>query len=340
MSTQPTLDAQKLDNTEYLELCALVDKVLPPHKSFAPPAYYLKVVVILVASFALEGYMHYHASYPWYLTAALGFFYAMIGMNIQHDANHGSISRNPWVNRVLGWSQNWIGGSALDWVHQHVVQHHLFTNEVHHDPDIAGSDILRLNPLKPLHWPQALQHAYFFVLILFFGHIMVLASFWHLVEGVQFTRFPKTFEPLRMAEGGASLLFFARWFVLPLVLRPAWSTALGVLPLFAVGGYYLAFFFIISHNFDGVHMYDRTAVATGEASGGHAYGSFLRRQVATSCNVGGAWLAVLNGGLNYQIEHHLFPRVQHSHYATIAPVVREFCRAKGIPYKHFPTVGT
>ena len=62
------------------------------------------------------------------------------------------------------------------------------------------------------------------------------------------------------------------------------------------------------------------------------------RQVTSSSNVGGAWLCFINGGLNFQIEHHLFPRMQHSHYPKIAPFVRKFCEDKGIPYVHFPTV--
>ena len=97
-------------------------------------------------------------------------------------------------------------------------------------------------------------------------------------------------------------------------------------------GYYLAFFFIISHNFVGVHMFDSSN------SSRPANPSFLYKQVTSSSNVGGAWLCLLNGGLNYQIEHHLFPRIQHSHYPTIAPIVKAFCAKKGIPYVHFPTV--
>ena len=58
------------------------------------------------------------------------------GLNIQHDANHGAISRNPWVNRLLGLTENWIGGSQVNWIHQHVVQHHVHTNDVHLDPDM------------------------------------------------------------------------------------------------------------------------------------------------------------------------------------------------------------
>jgi fatty acid desaturase (delta-4 desaturase) len=66
--------------------------------------------------------------------------------------------------------------------------------------------------------------------------------------------------------------------------------------------------------------------------------SFLRKQVLSGSNVGGAWLCFLNGGLNYQIEHHLFPRIAHAHYPTIAPLVRQYCLSKGIPYVHFPTI--
>ena len=109
-------------DADYLELCAIVDKVLPRAKSFAPLHYYLKVFLILASAVSLEVYIHSMRSYHWYLCGVLGWLMALIGLNIQHDANHGAVSRQPLVNRVLGASQNWIGGSALDWIHQHVVQ--------------------------------------------------------------------------------------------------------------------------------------------------------------------------------------------------------------------------
>ena len=74
---------------------------------------------------------------------AIGFAAALVGLNIQHDANHGAISRNPWVNRVFGISQNWIGGSSISWIHQHVVQHHVHTNDIHLDPDVSARNIYR-----------------------------------------------------------------------------------------------------------------------------------------------------------------------------------------------------
>lgn len=108
-------------NTDFLELCERVDKVLPRMKSFAPWHYYIKASFIWGTSIALEVmmirciviescvciqllqlHMHYHQSYPWWETALLGFFYALIGLNIQHDANHGALSRRAWVNRFWG----------------------------------------------------------------------------------------------------------------------------------------------------------------------------------------------------------------------------------------------
>jgi fatty acid desaturase (delta-4 desaturase) len=215
----------------------------------------------------------------------------------------------------------------------------LHTNEVHSDPDIAGSDLLRLNPLAPLLPPQAAQHLYFFGLILLFGHIMVLSSLWHVLSGVQFTPYARLLAPHRRFDAAASLLFIFRWFALPLLRSPSVWTLLNVTPMFAVGGYYLAFFFVISHNFAGVQMFDEAAPAAPDSpERRRLLNSFLYRQVTSSANVGGRLLAVVNGGLNFQIEHHLFPRMSHVHYHRIAPVVRQFCRAKGIPYVHFPTV--
>jgi acyl-lipid (7-3)-desaturase (Delta-4 desaturase) len=316
---------------EYLELCKKIEQVLPRSQAFATPSYFLKVAVILSITFGLEAYMHLHGEYKWYLTGFLGFIYALVGLNIQHDANHGAISRYPWVNRVLGLSQNWIGGSAVDWIHQHVVQHHINPNDVENDPDIVGNDLLRFNPVTPLFKIQAMQHLYLFVLLAFFGFTYIADSLKHNLEGFHKTSFSKLLKTNRTFEEATIALFAFRWIVLPLVIRPSVYTLLNIAPLFLVGGYYLSFFFVISHNFEGVHLHAPEFTSKVEQS-------FMRKQVVTAANVGGAWLACLNGGLNYQIEHHLFPRISHVHYPTIAPIVREFCKSKGIPYVHFPTI--
>jgi len=317
-------------DADYLELAEQVEKVLPRHKSFAPPSYYVKIFVLLSSALALEAYMHWTASYKWQYAAVLGLLFALIGLNIQHDANHGAVSRSPRVNRLLGVSQNWIGGSAIDWIHQHVVQHHVNCNDVNHDPDIAGSDLLRLNPMKPLLFHHAGQHLYIFLMLAMFGVSITIESLRNAIKGHHHIKMSQLFSWHRLFETLMSILFFARWILLPLYQVPSWTTLANIFPMFVTAGYYLAFFFVISHNFVGVHMFDRDAAGSKN--------SFLHRQITSSSNVGGSWLCFLNGGLNYQIEHHLFPRIQHTHYPTIAPIVREFCLKKGLPYVHFGSV--
>jgi len=333
-----------IDDKEYLELCEIVEKVLPRHKSFAPLSYYLKITTLFSMAVALECYLHYTATYPIHLVSALGILFALVGMNIQHDANHGAISRTAWVNRFLGTSQNWIGGSALDWIQQHVVQHHITPNDCEKDPDIVGSDLLRLNPLKPLSKIHGLQHVYVFLLFLLFGAVYIAFAVVHIAEGFHMTAFSALLKKERQQEFIGFGLFFLRWLVVPIVRSGSVATLVSTLPLYMAGGYYLAFFFLISHNFDGVWL-EESGRGSSSSAGGSAEDEgktkplgFLRRQVATASNVGGAWLCFLNGGLNYQIEHHLFPRIQHTHYPKIAPVVRAFCESRGIPYVHFPTV--
>jgi acyl-lipid (7-3)-desaturase (Delta-4 desaturase) len=87
-----------LADADYLELCGIIENILPRHKSFAPWHYYVKAIALIVAAVGLEYYIHTNNLYKWYLTAPLGLLFALIGMNIQHDANHGAISRNPSVN--------------------------------------------------------------------------------------------------------------------------------------------------------------------------------------------------------------------------------------------------
>ena len=326
-----TLPARKqvgVDN-EYLELCEIVNVVLRGN-TFAPWTYWLKCVAILGTTFALELYVHTTGTYTAAMCGLIGLFYALIGLNVQHDANHGALSRSGWVNRIFGLTQNYIGASALDWIHQHVVQHHVNTNDVHEDPDIEGGDLLRLNPIKNMMEHQSMQHIYIFVLIGFFGFTTVVNAFLGLWHGVRYTPFSKLVNSYRFAELLSPAFFAFRWILLPAMSTNPGAALLATVPLYMVAGYYLAFFFILSHNYEGVHMYDKSQKPEGA--------SFLRNQVLSSSNVGFSLLCFVNGGLNYQIEHHLFPRVNHTHYPRIAPIVKAYCDKKGIRYTHFPTV--
>lgn len=193
-----------------------------------------------------------------------------------------------------------------------------------------------MNPTHPLLKFQPFQYFYFFIIIAFYGLVKVYLSMEDVLSWKHYTPMSSLLKSYQSYEVIGSALFIVRWIIMPMYYAPdgRWAFALlNVLPMLMVAGYYLSFFFTISHNFRGVHMHEDTRRETNNQK------SFLYNQVVSSSNVGGAWLGCLNGGLNYQIEHHLFPRINHTHYPTIAPHVKAFCDEKKIPYVHFPTIG-
>jgi fatty acid desaturase (delta-4 desaturase) len=180
------------------------------------------------------------------------------------------------VNRLLGLGQNWIGGSAVDWIHQHVVQHHVNCNDVDNDPDIVGNPILRFNPRAPIAQWHGFQYCYLFALLSLFGLTYITDSLKHVTEAFHYTKYSKLLEKNRLFEQCTILFMMFRWTVLPLLLKSADQSLLSlyanILPLYIVGGYYLSFFFVISHNFEGVEMHDNNYAKKIEQS-------FLRKQV-------------------------------------------------------------
>nr|ADG36330.1 delta-4 fatty acid desaturase [Diacronema viridis] len=318
----------------YLRLCAEVNGLLPKGSGgFAPASYWLKAAALIVAALTLEGYMLLRGK-TLFLSVLLGLVFAWIGLNIQHDANHGALSRYPAVNYCLGYMQDWIGGNMVLWLQEHVVMHHLHTNDVDHDPDQKAHGALRLKPTDSwLPW-HSLQQVYilpgeamYAFKLLSLDALELLAWRW---EGEPISQLA---APLYAPAVVCKLAFWARFVALPLWLQPSLHTAACICATVCTGSFYLAFFFFISHNFDGV-------ASVGPQGSLSRSATFTQRQVETSSNVGGKWLAHLNGGLNYQIEHHLFPRLHHSYYATIAPLVRQRIEAMGYKYSHFPTIGS
>jgi fatty acid desaturase (delta-4 desaturase) len=197
---------------------------------------------------------------------------------------------------------------------------------------------MRLNPTKPILAIHSLQYLYVFLLLALFGFSVTTTSMLNILNKKNYTSMSKLLSSFFAFETFTSTFFFIRLVAVPLLLKPSLSTMMNIAPLFIVAGYYLSFFFLISHNFEGVRVVNKNDVLEKDKPDNGVSDTFLYNQVATSSNVGGSWLCFLNGGLNYQIEHHLFPRIQHSHYPLIAPIVREFCANKGIPYRHFPSI--
>eukprot|EP01083_Nonionella_stella_P121217 364131_1 len=163
------LQAQRSDKRyeDFFELAAIVENVLP-NKGFAPRSYYMKIFGLMSLALATECWMLYFGK-SYVLSVLLGLCFAWIGLQIQHDANHGAISANANVNHLLGLMQCYIGGDNLKWIEQHVVQHHIFCNHYDKDPDSQGAEILRLHDHDIRRMFHICQCIYVWIVLSFYG---------------------------------------------------------------------------------------------------------------------------------------------------------------------------
>lgn len=294
---------------------------------------------VLLAATAIMYFLVVVRGY-WMLTPLLGILFAINGLAIQHDASHGAFSCNRALNTAAGFVDDLIGGSGLMWRHQHVLAHHSYPNDADWDPDTFNNyPFLRLNPALPRRWWHAAQHVYILVLYTLIGIDYSVNDCVNYVKG-KYAHI--TLHQLRPLDHAlfivGKVLHFAIVLFIPLALWP-WKYAVCAvyLPLELCGGFFLAALFAVSHNTEkcGYNFpKDESIVGAGVR-----VPCWAEMQVRTSCNWSchsRAWLLV-SGGLNFQIEHHLFPGVAHKHYPAIHPIVKAACVKRGIPYAAYPT---
>lgn len=275
---------------------------------------------------------------PWGLLAGvltMGFGVAGIGLSIMHDANHGSYSKKAWVNDLLGFSLNIVGANAFNWKVQHNVLHHTYTNVHEVDEDISPRGVLRMAPTevwKPIH---RYQHLYAWFLYGLLTIVWILAKDYGRLsrysrEGLvakQKTTVAKEWTILVLSK----LFFIFYLFVLPTLLVPEiswWMPIVGFLIMHYIAGFLLAIIFQPAHVIDGTEF-------PLPDSNGNLENSWAIHQLHTTTNFGRkhrafSWFV---GGLNYQVEHHLFPNICHIHYRAIAPIVEATAKEFGLPYK-------
>jgi linoleoyl-CoA desaturase len=303
------------------------------------PRMYAKSVLILAVAFGSYTLLMF-GSVAWWqgviLAISLALGMAGIGFSVQHDANHGGYSRKKWINRLMGVSLDMIGGSSVIWYWKHNIVHHTYTNVSGVDVDIEIEPLLRLAPDQPRRFYHRYQHFYVWVL---YALMPLNWHFWadyrDLMNGhISGLPFPK---PTRRELAGTFLgkAFFYGWaLVLPLFLHPAW----------AVLGFYLivssVLGIVLTTTFQLAHCLNETEVVEIGPGAGPLTVGWAEHQVRTTANFapGDRFLTWYLGGLNYQIEHHLFPKVCHVHYPALSPIVAATCREFGIPYQSHPTV--
>ena len=255
-----------------------------------------------------------------------------VGMSIMHDANHGAYSENKTINKILGHTLNLAGGSVQNWKLQHNILHHTYTNVAHLDEDINDKLVLRFNPHTKVKAVQKLQFVYAFF---FYG---ITTIYWALLKDfIQHKRYVRS----GLNSSGKNennlllfkmvvdkLIYFAVLFGLPLMAGISFLYVLaGFLVMHFAAGIILTVVFQLAHTVEG------TSHPLPDESG-NIDNAWAIHQLHTTVNFshGNPFLTWYLGGLNYQIEHHLFPRICHIHYPAIAPIVKRTAKEFGIPY--------
>jgi len=267
---------------------------------------------------------------------ALLFGVLLTGFCVQHDANHGAYFRRRNLNHLVGWSADAVlGFSSYAWRVKHNVAHHTYTNIDGHDADITQMPYARLSPTQePRNWYRY-QHVYIWPLYLFMGlrwqTVGDIAAFARGRIGESVLRFPRGLNLAGVVLGKA---IFVTWaFLIPSLVYPWWAVLATYVVLAMVTG------LVMATTFQLAHCVEEASFASADALS-HRSTDWAVHEVQTTVNFcpQNSVLTWMLGGLNYQIEHHLFPRVPHTHYPELAPIVRRNCERHGIRYSTQPTL--
>jgi linoleoyl-CoA desaturase len=328
------------DNAFHVELRRRVDAQLRAtgRTERDCPEMYLKTAIVFAVFLVTYVLLVFVADAWWQavpLAVLLGLCVVAIGFNVMHDASHNAYSNRPWVNRLLALSLDLVGGSSYFWRWKHVVFHHAFVNVIGYDTDINLAGLGRLTPHHPRAWIHRWQHWYAWLL---YG-VMVLK--WQLFDdcrlvfngrmGSHVVSRPRGAQ-LAVFLGG-KLMFVLLAFVIPLTLHSFWVVA-GVYALTAfVTGVVLGVVFQLAHCVEAADF----PLARPPSRIDNAW---AMHQVETTVDFarGSRVVSWLLGGLNFQIEHHLFARICHVNYPAISGVVEATCAEYGVRYSQNTTL--
>jgi linoleoyl-CoA desaturase len=271
------------------------------------------------------------------LCATLGLCIASIGFNVMHDACHGSYSSKKWVNEVVGYSLNAMGGNAFIWKFKHNIVHHTYTNVDGVDDDIAKSPLMR--QCASQKWVPAHRFQHIYVVLIYaissFAWVCIMDFNKYFQQKVFTTPLQKMTTKDHIVFWVSKVLYAFFYMLLPAYLVGWGPWAIGFTVMHLAMGLMLALVFQLAHVVEHAEF---------EAAAGMEHklieNEWAIHQIKTTANFApNSWLVNWYvGGLNYQVEHHLFPRISHVHYPAISGIVQQTCKEFNLPYHSFPTM--
>lgn len=269
------------------------------------------------------------------LNVVIGIGMAGVGMNVMHDGNHGAYSSKNWVNKFMGGSIYILAGNVYNWQVQHNVLHHTYTNIIGHDEDLEAGRILRFSKTAKWYKHHKFQHIYS---IFLYG---LLTFNWAITtDFLQMKRYLKRKLSYGEFKSPAirwttllitKVIYFSVWLVIPMLMGISWwKVILGFIVMHYTAGLILSVVFQLAHVVESTE----NPVPNEE---GEIENTWAIHQLHTTANFAPKnWLVnYYTGGLNHQVEHHLFPNISHVHYNKIGEIVKQTALEFNLPYYEF-----
>jgi len=293
--------------------------------------------IVMLSTYLLPFFLIIIFHPPFWLALVLwlimGLGLAGVGMSVMHDGNHGAYSSNKYINYIMGHALNLLGASTFSWKLQHNVLHHTYTNVTHLDDDVSDKFMFRFSPhlnVRVFHHLQRIYALAFYGLLTF--HWVIFKDF---VQFIKYTR-----------NGVNTNTSSQNWVTLSniILLKLVYFSAILIAPVLLFGfqfyqvlsGFLLMHFgagIILTLAFQLAHSVEGTSYPMPNESG-IIENDWAIHQLNTTVNFSrdNKFLSWYLGGLNYQVEHHLFPKISHIHYPSISGIVKQTAEDFNIPY--------
>jgi len=273
------------------------------------------------------------------LAVVIGIGMAGVGMNVMHDSNHESFSSKKWVNKLMGSSIYILAGNVYNWKVQHNVLHHTFTNIKGYDEDIDAGRIIRFSKNAkwfPIHKFQKFYSIFLYGLLTI--NWAITTDFKqmrkYLKRKLSYGKFPNPATEWTILVI-TKIIYYSLWIMLPLLVLDIawWKILIGFFVMHYTAG------MILSVVFQLAHVVPNTNMPLPDKEGNLEH-TWAIHQLYTTSNFAPSnkFVSYYTGGLNHQVEHHIFPHISHVHYTEIATIVKETAIEFNLPYNEYKTM--
>jgi linoleoyl-CoA desaturase len=303
-------------------------------------ALYLKSVLLLCSAASLYislVFLHPDTFLAVLLCILLGSNLAGIGFNIMHEGGHQSFSKSKWMNRLSAYFLNILGGNALFWKMKHNINHHTYTNIEGMDGDIEVEPFMRLHLSQKKYWAHRFQHIYWVILygISYFSWVFIDDFTKYFSGKVTSGSVPMKWElKEHFIFWGTKLAYMGLYLGVPIAFVGIVHTLIGFAILTFACGLSIAIVFQMAH------VVEDTVFISPTSDTEKVEEEWAVHQIRTTANfgTGNKLLCWLLGGLNFQVEHHLFPKISHVHYPALNQLVKETCKEFNLTYLEYPSL--